>query len=542
MEKINLKNLSIIILFLLVIPLTQITFAEKEDRTRLETELVNSSTGQDDGNARFEERSDRKLLKVEIEDQKPNITFTIKIDGTEVGSITTDHFGFAEIELDNRKGSNIPLVKNSSKIEITSSNSVILSGIFGGQTVGTAITSSTPVATTSVTIPLGAKDRNVSEFFSPSSIQVNPLDAVIWTNKDDTAHTVTGSTFDSGLLSSGQTFSRKFGENGTFDYVCQLHSWMTGQVIVGSGGPASSPSTGSISSPSQPPSLTSQNKISIPAGAADKKVAEFFVPKNLTVKVNESVTWSNADSAIHTITSGVGNKDETFDSGLVGGGKSFSFTFSKSGTFDYFCQVHPWMIAQIIVGSGGTIPTESQSSVVASSLPSSSPVQSIPSTNIHTTSKVSIPLGATDKQVTENFVPKTVNLTTLDSVLWTNDDSAAHTVTSGLADKGGDGMFDSNILSAGKSFSFKFEKPGIVDYFCMVHPWMTGQVIIKGGIVSAKGTLLSPLEQIKSGVALIDVQCRSNFSLVIKANDNSSACVRPETAKNLLERGWKTVV
>ncbi len=64
------------------------------------------------------------------------------------------------------------------------------------------------------------------------------------------------------------------------------------------------------------------------------------------------------------------------------------------------------------------------------------------------------------------------------SILWPNSDSAAHTVTSGSPADGLDGIFDSGLIMAGDSFGFPFEEEGIFDYFCMVHPWMSGTVII----------------------------------------------------------------
>lgn len=67
------------------------------------------------------------------------------------------------------------------------------------------------------------------------------------------------------------------------------------------------------------------------------------------------------------------------------------------------------------------------------------------------------------------------------TVTWEDVDTAAHTVTSGsspwLDDTGGpSGMFDSSLIYPGASFSYTFEEAGSYDYFCMVHPWMTGIV------------------------------------------------------------------
>src|SRR5574338_267914 len=537
----KILTLFVFLITLFNLTLTQSSFSESEDRTRLETNLVDPVTGIDNGHARFEERSDRKLLAVEIEDQIPNVTFQILIDTLEVLPITTDSFGFADIELDSRNGDNIPLVKEGSKIEITNSDGLVLLGIFGGGTGATTPSSATapPVSTTSVTIPLGAKDKTVTEFFSPRIIQVNQFDTVTWTNKDNTAHTVTGSAFDSGLVPSGNSFSHKFSENGTFGYACQLHPWMTGQVVVGNGGTASVPlpiPPTPSPTPSPFPSSTPQAKISIPLGAAEKKVTDYFVPKSLTINANKIVTWTNDDVAVHTVTSGAGIKDALFDSGLLGSGKSFSFTFTKDGKVDYFCQVHPWMTGQVIVSGS---PTQSQTSPPSGSLPSPPVISPTPGTLLKKPSilKVSIPSGAANKEVSEYFVPQNISIKILDSVLWTNQDIAAHTVTSGFAETGADGMFDSGLLAVGKSFQFEFKKAGTVDYFCMVHPWMTGQVIVKGDAVT-KGTVIAPLKQIKSGIPPKDVKCKSGLELVSKTRDGSPACVKSDTKVKLVQRGW----
>ena len=67
------------------------------------------------------------------------------------------------------------------------------------------------------------------------------------------------------------------------------------------------------------------------------------------------------------------------------------------------------------------------------------------------------------------------------TVTWDDVDTASHTVTSGtsplLDDAGGpSGMFDSGLIYPGSSFSYTFEEAGSYDYYCIVHPWMTGMV------------------------------------------------------------------
>jgi uncharacterized protein YjbI with pentapeptide repeats/plastocyanin len=64
------------------------------------------------------------------------------------------------------------------------------------------------------------------------------------------------------------------------------------------------------------------------------------------------------------------------------------------------------------------------------------------------------------------------------SVIWANNDTSPHTVTSGSPGDGPSGYFDSGLMMGDDSFEFPFEEEGTFDYFCMVHPWMSGTVII----------------------------------------------------------------
>ena len=84
----------------------------------------------------------------------------------------------------------------------------------------------TPSATSSGKVTIGYL------FLDPDSITVNVGDTVTWENKDYVPHTVTGAGWDSGYLSLGQTYSRKFDTAGTYNYHCSIHSSMTGTVIV----------------------------------------------------------------------------------------------------------------------------------------------------------------------------------------------------------------------------------------------------------------------------------------------------------------------
>jgi len=100
----------------------------------------------------------------------------------------------------------------------------------------------------------------------------------------------------------------------------------------------------------------------------------------------------------------------------------------------------------------------------------------------HAKVEVSIPAGAASpgcETTNECFVPAEVTVDAGGEVTWSNDDTAGHTVTSGTLDNGPDGIFDSSLFMAGKTFSQKFEETGEFPYFCVVHPWMTGTVIVQ---------------------------------------------------------------
>ena len=75
-----------------------------------------------------------------------------------------------------------------------------------------------------------------------------------------------------------------------------------------------------------------------------------------------------------------------------------------------------------------------------------------------------------------------IELKVFDSIRWENADTAPHTITSGNPGDGPDEIFDSGLTSPGKSFQWQFTEVGEFDYFCMVHPWMTGVVTVKSGL------------------------------------------------------------
>ncbi len=86
-----------------------------------------------------------------------------------------------------------------------------------------------------------------------------------------------------------------------------------------------------------------------PASASVEIKNFAFNPGTVTVKVGTKVTWTNNDSAPHTVTSDSGSPLNS--KSILSPGQSFSYTFTTAGTFPYHCTIHPTMKGQVVVTS-----------------------------------------------------------------------------------------------------------------------------------------------------------------------------------------------
>ncbi|WP_016940126.1 cupredoxin domain-containing protein [Candidatus Nitrosopumilus sediminis] len=106
---------------------------------------------------------------------------------------------------------------------------------------------------------------------------------------------------------------------------------------------------------------------------------------------------------------------------------------------------------------------------------------------------IDIPLGAYNPELNTPaevwYDPPQLFVTVGDTVTWYNDDKEGHTVTSGegsgrfgwMSDNFGkaNGIFDSGRFMPGDSWSYKFEESGTFSYYCTIHPWMEGVLIVE---------------------------------------------------------------
>ena len=95
---------------------------------------------------------------------------------------------------------------------------------------------------------------------------------------------------------------------------------------------------------------------------------------------------------------------------------------------------------------------------------------------------VSIPEGSGVpgcEETDECYIPSTLNISAGTTVVWENNDAAAHLATSGTPDGGPDGIFDSGMIMGGATYEYEFAETGEFIYYCLVHPWMVGTVIVE---------------------------------------------------------------
>ncbi|WSP59069.1 cupredoxin family copper-binding protein [Streptomyces sp. NBC_01241] len=122
----------------------------------------------------------------------------------------------------------------------------------------------------------------------------------------------------------------------------------TGQTLPGT--PGVSGTGGTVTPPPSTPSTSpTAGQSSAPAAANAVTIKNFaFSPAKLTVKAGTKVTWTNTDPDTHTVTSKQGSGGPLKSKGLATN-DTYSYTFTKPGTYAYYCTIHPFMTATVEV-------------------------------------------------------------------------------------------------------------------------------------------------------------------------------------------------
>jgi plastocyanin len=295
----------------------------------------------------------------------------------------------------------------------------------------------------------------ISDTLRPQRLEVSVGTVVTWRNEDGERHRVRSRQgpveFDSGNLESGERFSVTFVVGGEYPYLDERNDddpSYFGTVVVIDDQPTGGPP---------------------PAAATVTLIDESFQPPALEVAVGATVTWENIDGDDdHTVTS----NDGAFNSGVLPAGSAFEHTFDTPGAYPYFCAIHPEMEGTITVVGDAAAPSddaEAESPAApASAAPDGAPTQE----EVTPVGEAPAAESAAVSIVDLTFEPATVEVEAGATVDWTNDDGVAHTVTVSGAG------FNSGVMMPGDAFSQAFETPGDFDYFCAIHPSMTGTVTV----------------------------------------------------------------
>uniref|UniRef100_A0AAU2A5V4 Cupredoxin family copper-binding protein n=1 Tax=Streptomyces sp. NBC_00093 TaxID=2975649 RepID=A0AAU2A5V4_9ACTN len=131
-----------------------------------------------------------------------------------------------------------------------------------------------------------------------------------------------------------------------------------GLLQAASGSTTATSTSDTAAGAAQAPAAAAAEVRQAAAAAPDQQIDimnnKFGDGKQLVVEVGETVRWTNHDSVPHTVTTTKGPKK--FDSGTLAQGDSWSYTFTTAGTYEYYCAVHPDMVAsvKVVAADSGT--------------------------------------------------------------------------------------------------------------------------------------------------------------------------------------------
>ena len=246
-----------------------------------------------------------------------------------------------------------------------------------------------------------------------------------------------------------------------------------------------------------PPDLSGY-RIAILEGSSLQGVPDYD-PDVATVPRGETVVWYNEDSVVHTSTA---EDFEPFDTELImpGGEYRLNTTSIEAGEYPYLCIVHPWMTSVLIIEdaastdgepagaakdeersgteAGGPAGTGAGEPAMTAGTAETTDVMDVEDAGREPAlAHVSIPEGSGFVEPGAIYYdPQTIKVETGTAVSWTNDDTVAHTVSSGSIETGQTDLFDSGIMATGAVYERTFEEAGEYEYFCALHPWMDGTV------------------------------------------------------------------
>lgn len=200
------------------------------------------------------------------------------------------------------------------------------------------------------------------------------------------------------------------------------------------------------------------HSVQILLGAGEPQtVPQPFLPGSLLIHTGDTIKWTNEDNVGHTVTSTYFNSGMIWPKNSADGPSSFSHPFDKSGTYSYFCQIHPYMSGTIYVDV-----QETQRQVVSTNHPAQSNII------------IEMPQNAAyQNNFGPYFIPANAIVPSGSRITWVNHDFIAHTATAGNGE-----TFDTAPILPSESKTLIINGTGRMAYYCEIHPWMQGSLTI----------------------------------------------------------------
>ena len=464
-ENLSFTILVIAAMSLLILDIITQNASATTSEIRMLADLNPANGGMGDGRADYRERGLSMRLNVEVEDVTPNSTLVIEVSGNPLGTITTNSFGIAELDLTTNDGQVVPKVLRGDLVQIFQGTELVLSGSFNEEDDDDgdnnnqspiftpaqnasmqAVDNSTGTITTVITIPRDADDLGAGAY-SPNPASVSGGSTMTWNNVDSTPHTATADdgSFDSGIINGGSSASVAISANSgvsTIPYHCSVHPEMRGTLQIIHSSLSTVPSSNS----------TLQNApVTVPNSS-----------NTSTISSDNNTTIQNLQQEIIALQQTV----DTLQQALT----SLQQSVSQDGNVTISANNNNTSVSSI---------GEEQPRALLPQSHQQPQLQRQQQQGQQQSQRVSIVFDASS--LTNNaFQPNPVQVSIGDTVTWINDDSQPHTVTSGVSGQS-DGRFDSSpnfnpLLVSGQGFEHTFTEAGEYPYFCQLHPNMVGTV------------------------------------------------------------------
>jgi plastocyanin len=237
----------------------------------------------------------------------------------------------------------------------------------------------------------------------------------------------------------------------------------------------------------QAPAEPGTTAIAILQGAAVQGSPDYD-PDAAQVPVGNTIVWDNQDTVPHTATSGTGPQDpesaQLFDTGIINGGEESTAVelqgVSEGQTIPYYCIVHPYMTSELTVAAGEQGGGQTQGGGGANQTGGTTGAGGGGATAGGPTINI---LEGSSIQGSPDYDPEELTASAGAEVSVVNQDTLPHSATSGTGpqDPNSAQLFDTSLINAGESATLSLAQvtPGQHDYYCIVHPYMTGKIVVQ---------------------------------------------------------------